>query len=125
MEFNRLLSQVISFYGESNEKNIKPKEKLEISKINTNIYKNIINEADLDKLIKKLNEKSIISVDCETTSLNPIDAELVGVSFGCDINEAYYIPVAHKNFKSLKREFVIKKLKKILKMQVLKRLVKI
>ena len=64
MEFNRLLSQAISFYGESNEKNIKPKEKLEISKINTNIYKNIINEADLDKLIKKLNEKSVISVDC-------------------------------------------------------------
>ena len=114
MEFNRLLSQAISFYGESNEKNIKPKEKLEISKINTNIYKNIINEADLDKLIKKLNEKSVISVDCETTSLNPIDAELVGVSFGCGINEAYYIPVAHKNFKSLKRELVIKKLKKIL-----------
>ena len=63
--------------------------------------------------IKKLNEKSIISVDCETTSLSPIDAELVGVSFGCGINEAYYIPVAHKKVKSLKRELVIKN-KKIL-----------
>ena len=30
------------------------------------------------------------------------------------VNEAYYIPVAHKNFKSLSKEFVIKKLKKIL-----------
>ncbi len=114
MEFNRLLSQAISFYGESDEKIIKSKEKIEISKINTNIYKEIITEADLDKLVKKLNEKSIISVDCETSSLNPIDAELVGVSFSCGINEAYYIPVAHKNFKSLKRELVIKKLKKIL-----------
>ena len=56
-------------------------------------------------------EKSIISVDCETSSLNPIDAALVGISFGCDTNDAYYIPVAHKNVKSLSKEFVIKKTK--------------
>ena len=58
---------------------------------------------DLDKLIKKLNEKSIISVDCETSSLNPMDAELVGISFSYDENEAYYIPVAHKNVKKFKQ----------------------
>ena len=34
--------------------------------------------------------------------------------FSCDENEAYYIPVAHKNVKSLKRDFVIKKIKTIL-----------
>ena len=73
------------------------KIKIKISKIDTNNYKNILKETDLDELIKKLNEKSIISVDCETTSLNPMDAELVGISFSYDINEAYYIPVAHKN----------------------------
>ena len=49
--------------------------------MNTNKYKNILNENDLDNLLKKLNEKPIISVDCETSSLDPIDAELVGVSF--------------------------------------------
>ena len=74
----------------------------------------ITKEIDLDRLIKKLNEKSIISVDCETSSLNPIDADLIGISFSCDENEAYYIPVAHKNVKSLKRDFVIKKIKTIL-----------
>mgnify|MGYP001474294037 CR=1 FL=1 len=114
MEFNRLLSQAISFYGENSESNKKSIEnKNQISKINTSNYKSILNEIDLDWLIKKLNEKSIISVDCETSSLNPIDAELVGISFSCDKNEAYYIPIAHKNIKSLKRDFVIKKIKTI------------
>ena len=115
MEFNRLLSQAISFYGESvqNLKNGK-ETKNEITKVDTDKYKNILNENDLEKLLKKLNEKSVISVDTETSSLNPLEADLVGVSFSCDVNDAYYIPVAHKNIKSLSREFVIKKIKKIL-----------
>ena len=115
MEFNRLLSQAISFYGESvqNLKNEK-ETKNEITKVDTDKYKNILNENDLEKLLKKLNEKSVISVDTETSSLNPLEADLVGVSFSCDVNDAYYIPVAHKNIKSLSREFVIKKIKKIL-----------
>ena len=118
MEFNRLLSQAISFYGESSKKSKIGKENItKKSKIDTSNYKNITNENDLDNLIQKLNEKSIISVDCETTSLNPINAELVGVSFSYDINEAYYIPVAHKNVKSLDKELVIKKIKKFLKIQ--------
>ena len=115
MEFNRLLNQAISFYGENSEIRKKSKENInQNSKIDTNNYKSITKEIDLDRLIKKLNEKSIISVDCETSSLNPIDADLIGISFSCDENEAYYIPVAHKNVKSLKRDFVIKKIKTIL-----------
>ena len=122
MEFNRLLSQAISFYGEEVRNSKKEKGNInKTPKVNTNNYKNVLNEPDLDKLIKKLNEKSIISVDCETSSLNPMDAELVGISFCYDINEAYYIPVAHKNFKSLSKEFVIKKLKNILEDQSIKK----
>ena len=122
MEFNRLLSQAISFYGEKNENADKGKENKNKSyKVETNNYKNIINEKDLDNLLKRLNDKSIISVDCETSSLNPIDAELVGISFSCNMNEAYYIPVAHKNVKSLNKEFVIKKIKKILEDQSIKK----
>ena len=37
-----------------------------------------------------------------------MDAELVGVSFCCGANKAYYIPVGHKNVKSLSKELVIK-----------------
>ena len=112
MEFNRLLSQAISFYGSDSKST--PKKNTKGSKINTNLYKFITNENDLEKLVKKLNEKDLISVDTETTSLNPLQADLVGISFSCDTNEAYYIPVAHKNVKCLSREIVISKIKIIL-----------
>ena len=115
MEFNRLLSQAISFYGEDNTiaSNNKINE-TKISKIDTKLYKSILNEKDLDKLIKTLNEKSIIAVDTETSSLNPLEANLIGISFCYSPNEAFYIPLAHKNIKSLKKETVIKKIKPIL-----------
>ena len=113
MEFNRLLSQAISFYGDS-VKFKDEKEKIKSYKVDTSKYKNIISEVDLEKLIKNLNNKSIISVDTETTSLNPLSAELVGISICCSDNEAYYIPVAHKNVKSLDSKVVLKKIKPIL-----------
>jgi DNA polymerase I len=115
MEFNRLLSQAISFYGEE-KKNISNKEinNNKISKINTKLYKSILNEKDLDELIKTLNEKSSIAVDTETSSLNPLEADLVGISFSYAPNKAFYIPIAHKKIKSIKKETVIKKIKPIL-----------
>ena len=115
MEFNRLLSLAISFYGEDDinlsDLNVK---KTQVSKINTKLYESILDEKSLDKLIKNLNEKSYISVDTETSSLNPIEADLVGISFCYDSNKAFYIPLAHKNIKSLKKELVLKKIKPIL-----------
>ena len=115
MEFNRLLSQAISFYGEDNvidsSSDIK---QTKTSKINTELYKSILIEKDLDKLIDILNTKSFISIDTETSSLNPLEAELIGVSFSYDLNEAYYIPIGHKNIKSLNKELVLKKIKPLL-----------
>ncbi len=123
MEFNRLLSQAISFYGEDTDNSKKAVEKkIKSPKIEINNYKSILSENDLDKLIKKLNEKSLISVDCETTSLNPIDAEIVGISFSCETNDAYYIPVAHENIKSLKKEFVLGKIKNLLEDKSIKKI---
>ena len=115
MEFNRLLSQAISFYGEENvDLSNKENNKTKISKIDTKLYKSILNEKDLEKLIKTLNEKSLIAVDTETSSLNPLEADLVGISFSHAPNEAFYIPVAHKSIKGLKKEIVIEKIKPIL-----------
>ena len=115
MEFNRLLSQAISFYGElssSNDNLIKPKQI--ISKIDTKVYESVVNEKSLNKWINILNEKSIISVDTETSSLNPLEAELVGISFSYESNKACYIPLAHKKIKGLKKDQVLKKIKPIL-----------
>ena len=115
MEFNRLLSQAISHYGEEKISNSnKEYEKNKKQKINTKNYKNVTSENELDKLLKILNEKSIISVDTETSSLNPIEAELVGVSFSYAPNEAFYIPIEHQNTKNLKKDLVLKKIKPIL-----------
>ena len=115
MEFNRLLSQAISFYGESKGVDFKSKDlSIKNFKINTKLYKSILKEKDLDELIKHLNEKTIIAVDTETTSLNPQEASLVGISISYAANTSYYIPLSHKNIKGLDKEIVLKKLKIIL-----------
>ena len=115
MEFNRLLSQAINFYGESNSKQIKNEEdKEKIEKINTKNYESIIDEKNLEKWLKVLSEQTIISVDTETSSLNPIEADLVGLSFSYKPGKACYIPIAHKNIKGLKKDLVLKKIKPVL-----------
>ena len=116
MEFNRLLSQAISFYGETqtldSNKSNQIKKKIE-KNINPKSYECILDEKSLDKWIKVLEEKKIIAIDTETSSLNPLETDLVGVSFSCAPNKACYIPLAHK-IKSLKKEIVLKKIKHLL-----------
>jgi len=115
MEFNRLLSRAISFYGEIGNKNIEyNKKKKESFTINTKNYESIINEKTLDIWLKILNEQTIIAVDTETSSLNPLEADLVGLSFSYAPNKSCYIPLSHKNIKGLKKELVLKKIKPIL-----------
>ncbi len=114
MEFSRLLSQAISFYGEPNKSIDSINTTKKIEKIDTKKYESITQEKDLDKWLNILNEKSTISVDTETTSLNPLEAELVGVSFSYSPNKACYIPISHNNIKGLKKDIILKKIKKIL-----------
>jgi DNA polymerase I len=115
MEFNRLLSQAINFYGESKNKNEVTKiSKIESSKIDTKSYESITKEKDLDKWINILTEKTVISVDTETSSLNPLEADLLGISFSYENSKACYIPLNHKNVKSLEKDLVLKKIKPIL-----------
>jgi DNA polymerase I len=122
MEFNRLLSRAISFYGENTSKNTNFNNlKSKPSKINIKSYESIIEEKKLDKWLKILNEQSIIAIDTETSSLNPLEANLVGVSFSYAPNKACYIPLSHKNIKGLKKDLVLKKIKPILEDQSIKK----
>ena len=115
MEFNRLLSQVINFYGEENKKDSSLNNiKIKTSKIDTKKYKSILTEQELNKLIDALNEQAYISIDTETSSLNPLEAELIGVSFSYYPNKAYYIPVKHQNVKSIDKKIILKKIKPLL-----------
>ena len=116
MEFNRLLSSAISAYGEpeleSNKIENKNLEKQQTVN-NKNYY--LINSLDeIDKWIEEAEEVGEVAVDTETTSLDPHQADLVGISLCSKIGKACYIPVGHKSPKCLKKEAVIKKLKKIL-----------
>ena len=72
MEFNRLLSQTINFYGEPNNKKISFNgKKNESQSIDLSKYVMIKSLKQLDEWVSILKEKHIISVDTETTSLNP------------------------------------------------------
>ncbi len=59
-------------------------------------YETILDEAGLQCWLDKLEKAGEIAVDTETTSLDYMDAELVGVSLCIDEGEACYIPVAHR-----------------------------
>ena len=121
MEFNRLLSQAISFYGEPENKIINKKKDTRINKIDVKKYETILNENQLDKWISILEKKEIISVDTETNSLNPIDADLVGISFCYSANIACYIPLKHNTQKCLDKNYVLKKIKTILEDKSIKK----
>ena len=56
-------------------------------------YKLFEKEDEIKQICDYFLTKEILSLDTETTSLSPIDAELVGLSFSVKENEAFYVPV--------------------------------
>ncbi len=127
MEFNRLLSSVISVYGEPQfsenliEKNDQKESKQQL-KINKKNYFLIENENELDKWIFEAEENGEIVIDTETSSLDPHQAKLVGISISTKIGKACYIPLSHKIGNNLKKENIIKKLKPILEDNSIKKI---
>ena len=115
MEFNRLLSSAISAYGEPNLSNIKKEEKFHNQKpIEKKDYFLISKLEQIDEWIKEAEETGEVAVDTETTSLDPHQADLVGISLSPKIGKACYIPVGHKSKKCLDKKLVLKKLKPLL-----------
>jgi DNA polymerase-1 len=58
-------------------------------------YAAVLTMADLDRLTERLGRASCFALDTETTGLDPMRAELVGLSFSLTADEAFYIPVGH------------------------------
>jgi DNA polymerase-1 len=58
-------------------------------------YHTITSAKELDRLLQRLRKADLFAVDTETTSLDSMQAELVGLSFCIQAGEAYYIPVGH------------------------------
>ena len=123
MEFNRLLSSVISAYGQPEILQQKTIKKENINKeINTKKYQLIKNIEDLDDWISEAEKKGEFAIDTETTSLDPHQADLVGISLSTDIGKACYIPIGHTNGKCLNKKEVIDKLKPILEDKSVKKI---
>ena len=116
MEFNRLLSSAISAYGEPNLTSIKNEVKIEKNQkaINKKEYYLIENLEQIDNWITEAEELGEVAVDTETNSLDPHQADLVGVSLSSKIGKACYIPIGHKSNKCIEKDLVIKKLKPLL-----------
>ncbi|MFZ5697552.1 MAG: DNA polymerase I [Pseudomonadota bacterium] len=63
--------------------------------INRNGYETVLDEASLNRWLDKLKKAELFSFDTETTSLDYMQAQIVGVSFAVAPGEAAYIPLAH------------------------------
>jgi DNA polymerase-1 len=62
----------------------------------TRNYESVLDEAALDRWIAKLQSAPIACFDTETTSLDQMVAEIVGLSFAVTPGEACYIPLTHR-----------------------------
>ncbi|SDW31732.1 DNA polymerase I [Nitrosomonas oligotropha] len=59
------------------------------------MYQMILTESELDEWLARLDTAPLVSVDSETTSLNPMQAKLVGISFCIESHHAAYVPLMH------------------------------
>ncbi|MBL7150000.1 MAG: DNA polymerase I, partial [Candidatus Cloacimonetes bacterium] len=72
----------------------------------------IRNEVDFHKMLQELKSKDIIAIDTETTSTDPLLAELVGISLCAQNDKAYYVSIAHQMTDNVTKEIVLETLKK-------------
>lgn len=75
-------------------------EELQITEINGTNYIHLDSEEKIQEFIEEAKNSSLIVFDTETDNLNPIDANLVAISFCFSKNKAYFYKFEfHKNFK--------------------------
>ena len=106
----------LEFYAlikEINKKSISSNTQVQIKKD----YKVIMTNNELNNLINILNNSDLISIDLETTSLVPMSAEIVGISFCIKEDTGYYIPILYQekikeNFGNNDLQVVLNSIKK-------------
>ena len=80
-------------------------------------YDTILTMSQLDAWLARLEKSALIAIDTETTSLDYMKAEIVGLSFAVQTGEAAYLPLAH-NYPNaptqLNREVALEKLRPLL-----------
>jgi len=89
LEFKSLLNRIKELSGENKES---PEDKF-VRNRESFKYKLIESENDFKNFLNKLKEEKVFAFDTETTSLNPLQADLLGISFSWKEGEAYYLLV--------------------------------
>jgi DNA polymerase-1 len=100
-------------------------EKTQISAENEKIKaKVIISDEKFDELINLIQKSKFVSVDTETTGLDIHSAQIVGISFAVDENEAFYIPLGHSSLvtQNYPLEKAVQKIKPILEDESIKKI---
>ena len=94
MEFNRLLSSAISAYGEPNLSAAndikKTDEKIKTKTFDKKEYYLITDPEEINNWIEEAEEAGLVAVDTETSSLDPHQADLIGISLSSKIGKACY-----------------------------------
>ncbi|CUI07441.1 DNA polymerase I [Janthinobacterium sp. CG23_2] len=77
-------------------------------------YETVVTEADLERWLALVDAAELTSVDTETTSLDPMTAQMVGISLSVEAGKGAYIPLAHRYAgvpEQLNREAVLARMK--------------
>ena len=121
MELNTLSKRISSQLKVSNSSKPPKEDQRELRPIKR--YEVIQTESALNKWCKEILEKKFFAIDTETTSLDTLNAEIVGISMCTDLGKACYIPIAHQTNqpeykdieeKQLDKDIVLKRLQPLL-----------
>ena len=121
MELNSLSKRISSQLEELNSSKTSKDDQREL--IPSEKYEVIRTEDDLNKWCEKILKQKFFAIDTETTSLDTLSAEIVGISLCIGIGKACYIPIAHQadqsehtelEEKQLDRDIVLRRLQPLL-----------
>ena len=71
---------------------------IEFTPVTSRNYATILNEADLALWLNKISQAALVCFDTETTSLDPMTAKIVGMSFSIEAGTGAYLPLTHDYF---------------------------
>ncbi|MCB1448545.1 MAG: DNA polymerase I [Nitratireductor sp.] len=90
-------SEELASSGENTPAALVAQREAEVQVFDATAYECVRDKASLMNWIAEITEKGVVAVDTETTSLDPMQAELVGISLATAPGRACYIPLAHKS----------------------------
>lgn len=106
-EFKSLLNRVFDLSTEKKKQQslfLEPLETSKVKKMDDTRYVLVRTESDFKKFLTELKKQKEFVFDTETTSLDPLKAKLLGISFSWKKHEAYYVPVNHTKGKKFIEE---------------------